>query len=182
MPEVDLEDEPPFSLKRLEPTDTVRGLSLGHADFKPLKTFFEKHAKAYERNSLCRTYATVKNETGKIVGYVSIICGEVLIEKGQPLDHDGEVEFNYEHYPAIKIARLAVDKRYRGNDLGRGLVDFALGVAKEYICPHIGCRFAVVDAKQQSIEFYERCGFTMLDTEANRERSEPVMFIDLAKI
>lgn len=62
------------------------------------------------------------------------------------------------------------------------MVDFAVGTAKDVICPAVGCRFVVVDAKKQSIGFYEKCGFTLLDTDDNRSRQSPVMFLDLHKV
>ena len=48
--------------------------------------------------------------------------------------------------------------------------------------PHVGCRFLTVDSKQQSIKFYEKRGFRLLDTEHNKQQENPVMFIDLAKL
>jgi hypothetical protein len=40
----------------------------------------------------------------------------------------------------------------------------------------------MVDSKRNSVKFYERCGFTMLDTPENKERNEPVMYVDLSKV
>ena len=75
-------------------------------------------------------------------------------------------------------SRSAVTSKYRSYKLGRALVDFSLGRTLE-VSEVAGCRFVVVDAKRPSIGFYERCGFRMLDTEENRKRPEPIMFIDL---
>jgi hypothetical protein len=62
------------------------------------------------------------------------------------------------------------------------MVDLALGIAKREVCPSVGCRFVMVDSKKGSVKFYERCGFTMLNTASNRGRTEPVMYVDLGKI
>jgi hypothetical protein len=40
----------------------------------------------------------------------------------------------------------------------------------------------MVESKREAVKFYEKCGFTMLDTPAKREREEPVMFVDLSKV
>jgi hypothetical protein len=40
----------------------------------------------------------------------------------------------------------------------------------------------MVDSKKPSVDFYRKCGFTILDTADNRDREAPVMFIDLSKI
>lgn len=45
----------------------------------------------------------------------------------------------------------------------------------ENVAPHVGCRFLVTDAKQPAVAFYEKMGFTLLDTDDNRERENPVM-------
>lgn len=170
-----------YCLKQLEAADRVTGLSLGDAAFLPLKTFFQRHAKAFEAASLARTY--IVQHRRKSVAYITIVCGEIAVEDdaSRPID-DTDVEYRYDQYPAIKIARLAVDKDHRGRNLGRSLVDFVLGLVLDEVCPTVGCRFVVVDAKPQSVAFYARMGFTLLDTTTNRRRTEPVMFVDLKKL
>lgn len=171
-----------LELKQLQPGDRVTGLSLGDQMFTPLKTFLQKQAKTYEAQSLARTYiAYERNGVTHPVAFITIVCGEVETTAEHSLLDDG-VDYRYRGYPAVKLARLAVDSRYRETGVGRILVDLVLGIVKSVVCPSVGCRFMVVDSKQQSIRFYERCGFTLLDTADNRARPEPVMFIDLHKI
>ena len=172
-----------LTLKQIEAGDKLSGLSLGHADFAPLKAFVQKKAMAFERQSLSRTYGIFGAESASLRAYMTLVCGEVAIgpDDPMPFENDG-VEFNYKHFPAVKIARLAVDARLRGSGIGRKLVNVALGIAKGTICPVVGCRFMMVDSKQQSIGFYQQCGFTILDTSDNRDRKEPVMFVDLGRI
>lgn len=166
-------------LRPLEPSDKVTGLKLGDAAFTPLKTFFQKHAKTYHAKNLGRTYVVTAPPNGKIVGYMTLVSGEVTTDV--PLNEDG-VNFAYETYPAVKIARLATHLDYRGSGLGRFMVDTALGIVKDMICPRVGCRFVVVDSKQQSVDFYRRCGFVLLDTEDNHARNEPIMFVDVGRV
>ncbi|MEO6041718.1 MAG: GNAT family N-acetyltransferase [Croceibacterium sp.] len=169
-------------VKQIEPGDRLTGLSLGDAAFTPLKTFLQRHAQKYEAQSLARTYAAIRGDNQKVAGYVTLVCGEVVTDDGDDLLHEPGLRYLYNHYPAVKIARLAVDKELAGAGLGRALVKLALGQAKRIVCPAVGCRFVVVDSKSQAVKFYEKCGFTLLDTPANRERDEPVMFIDLNKV
>ncbi len=167
-------------IKQIEPGDRLTGLSLGDQAFTPLKIFLQKHALKYEAQSLARTYAAFRDDPRKVVGYITLVCGEVVIEDGdEKLVQDLGLKYLYNHYPAVKIARLAVSQNLAGRGLGRVLVNLALGQAKSVVCPAVGCRFVVVDSKKQAVKFYAKCGFTMLDTEANRGRDEPVMFIDL---
>ena len=88
---------------------------------------------------------------------------------------------HYASLPAVKLARLAVDGRFRCGRIGEALVDFSLAIVVLNVAPHVGCRFLVTDAKQSAVTFYENMGFTLLDTDDNRDRENPVMFIDLLK-
>jgi GNAT superfamily N-acetyltransferase len=178
--------EPEIEIRQIQAGDKLTGLSLGSAQFTPLKTFLQKHAKTYHQRNLARTYGAfvpVGEARFKIVGYITLVCGEVVVDHGEavPGVADDEVDYRYLQYPAVKIARLAVDDRVQGRGLASAFVDLALGIAKDTICPAVGCRFVVVDSKAAAVPFYERRGFTLLDTEANRRRPEPVMFVDLYK-
>jgi len=170
-------------VKQIEAGDRLTGLKLGSEAFTPLKTFLQRHALKYQAQSLARTYAAFQEDSRKVLGYITLVCGEVVIGDDDPrLIENDNVNFQFNQYPAVKIARLAVDKRISGAGLGRDLVSLALGQAKNVVCPAVGCRFVMVDAKRDSVKFYEKCGFTMLDTVENKSRSEPVMFVDLHKI
>jgi GNAT superfamily N-acetyltransferase len=169
-------------IKQIEPGDRLTGLKLGDEAYAPLKIFLQRHAHEYERQSLARTYAAFNPGPGRVLAYITLVCGEVVTGDGDgPLVQDESLKYLYNQYPAVKIARLAVDSRYRKLALGRALVQLALGVAADSICPAVGCRFVMVDSKKPAVPFYEKCGFTLLDTEANRSRAEPVMFVDLRK-
>ncbi|ESQ84993.1 GNAT family N-acetyltransferase [Asticcacaulis benevestitus] len=170
--------EDTFGLRPLQADDKTK-ISSGDADFAPLSQFLKKDAKRFERESLSRTYVAIHESTGNIASYITLVCSEV---KSDPqLMPDGGVNFRYPHFPAIKIARLLTDQKFRGRGLGEGLIDFAVGRAKEVICPTIGCRFIMVDSKQKSVTFYQKCGFTLIDTPENKALATPVLFIDLHK-
>lgn len=66
--------------------------------------------------------------------------------------------------------------------MGQTLVDFSLGVTKEIISSAVGCRFLVVDSKKSAVDFYLKRGFTLIDTDENRARDEPILFVDLMKL
>lgn len=170
-----------LDIRLIQDDDRLRGLSLGEEAFLPLKIFLQRHALEYERQSLARTYAAFQVEPHKVLGYITLVCGEVVIRDGDACLIAG-VDYRYKHYPAVKIARLAVDQAVQRIGLGKHLVDLALGIAKREVSPSVGCRFVMVDSKRNSVKFYERCGFTMLDTPENRERNEPVMYVDLSKV
>jgi hypothetical protein len=61
-------------------------------------------------------------------------------------------------YPALKIARLAVDSRVERRGIGKYLLQFALGIAWA-ISESASCRLVLVESKKASIPFYEKYGF-----------------------
>ena len=173
--------EEEFGLRPIDPKDTFRRISAGDEAYLPLKAFAQKSARRHEAEHLARTYVLYRTRDEFVAGYITLICSEVSTENGAPLVVGEGLHFPYVSYPAVKIARLLIDSNHRGTgaNLGKRLVNFAQGVASEVICPAIGCRFIVVNSKKTSVEFYEKCGFTLLDTEENKSRSEPVMYLDL---
>ena len=175
------DEELSISIRALEPGDRLTGLSLG-AEFEPLKRFLRRNAASFHQQKLARTYGVFRTEDQRVIAYVTLVCGEIETapQIGDRLGDD--IDFRYGHCPAVKIARLAVDRRYSGRGLGRMLVDFSLGIAVDEISTRVGCRFVVVDAKRQAIPFYaDKCGFTLLDTPENRARDCSIMFVDLHK-
>ena len=174
-----------FAIRQIGAGDIVTGLSLGDAAFLPLKTYLQKDARKHHEQGLARTYGVFfDEEPQRVKAYVTLVCGEIsAVPEGSVLA-DPSVRYPYSHFPAVKIARLAVDRRLQGLGLrlGSRLVDLALGISKDVISPAVGCRVLVVDAKSQSVGFYERCGFRLLDTAANRGRDDRIMFVDLMKL
>ncbi len=170
------------TIRTIEPGDKLSGLSLGLAEHQPLKTFLLRDAAKYHESNLAKTYGAFLSDSDtpkKAVGYVTLVCGEIATEA--QLQAVETATFNYPHYPALKIARLAVNKNLQGGGLGRRLTRLAIGIAKDEICPRVGCRFVTLDAKKGSITFYEKQGFKLLDTTENMKRDHPVMFLDLNK-
>jgi GNAT superfamily N-acetyltransferase len=148
------------------------------AEHQPLKTFLKRDAARYHDSNLAKTYgAFLADAPAKAIGYVTLVCGEIATEDAEASD---TAPFTYPHYPALKIARLAVDKSLQGSGLGRRLTRLAIGIAKDEICPRVGCRFVTLDSKKGSIEFYKKQGFRLLDTTQNMKRDYPVMFFDLS--
>ena len=90
------------------------------------------------------------------------------------------IDVPYREYPAIKIARLAVDKKYERRGVGRFLLLGAIGKTLK-ISDDVGCRFITVDSKQDSIRFYEKCGGFVL-AKKHKNRRYPTMYRDILPI
>jgi ribosomal protein S18 acetylase RimI-like enzyme len=172
--------ESDFVFRQIKPGDRLVGLSLGDAKFTPLKTYLQRNAAVHHNANLAKTYGSfTSSHPSRLVGYITLVCGQIELQR-ELADLGQEVEYGYDHYPAIKIARLAVDRRYKGRGIGQTLVKLALAIVRNEVCPHVGCRFVVVDAKPESVSFYEeKVGFTALATHENRASDRPVMFVDI---
>lgn len=167
-------------LRQLKPGDNVARLSLGHSDYVPLKNFLKREARKFHEQNITKTWVVIDEEKPAIiVGYVSLICSQIELEQG---NEHAVPDFQYIGYPCIKIARLAVDQSLQGQGIGAELISFSISLTRGLVMENVGCRFLVVDAKNASIGFYKKCGFTLLDTPENKNRKCPLMFIDLHKI
>jgi ribosomal protein S18 acetylase RimI-like enzyme len=172
-----------FSIEPFSEQNDVKNFKMGDNAFQPLKTFLQKQALDFQLSRIAQTYVAIPNSeidnaVRKVIGYVTLTCSEIELQEGYEIT-DCERANQYDFLPAIKIARLAVDERYRANGIGEELVDLAVTLSADVISTHVGCRFLIADAKPQAIKFYERCGFTLLDTLKNRTSEHPIMFVDL---
>ena len=93
---------------------------------------------------------------------------EELME-GVSLTSTPDVDYNYKEtfyakprYPALDIAYLAVQEKWRGLGVGHLLVDTIAEQARSQT--FAGCQFLTVEAlatsEYSAVGFYERCGFT----------------------
>ena len=74
---------------------------------------------------------------------------------------DGIDDYNYQKYPAIKIARMAVDEKLSGAGVGRYLLLAAVGKV-HHLSLEVGCRYITVDSKREAVGFYEKNGFKII--------------------
>ena len=166
-----------INLRLIAEDDSCNGFSLGDSSLTPLKTYLKKQAKKHHSCHLARTFVIVEEGKSVILAYASILCTQI-----RAAFVEGEPDFPYTDYPALKLARLAVDQRYQKQGMGDVLVNFILSLARDQIMPHAGCRFLVLDAKPGSVKFYERKGFSKIGEIPDGEHPLTSMFVDLYKI
>lgn len=174
------EDGLKLILREIKLGDKTNKLSLGSNSFVPLKTFLEKDAWQFHEEGIAKTFVLVDSvEAGaRIYGYISFTCSVIELEDGQKPEKPARARI-YPAYPAVKIARLAVDISIRNKGYGKQMMDFAIAHITDKIMPNVGCRFLIVDSKQESVSFYQRAGFTLVSSEDNKNAENPMMFIDL---
>ena len=164
-------------VRRLEPSDDRSEFRSGNID---LDRFFQRYAGQNQfRHHIGTTYVAVQGE--RILGFVTVSSGEMVAEK---LAKNLRRRLPAYPLPILRLARLAVDRRFQGHGIGRLLLRAMLELALE-IRDRIGCIGVVVDAKPDAIPFYAPLGFTPIEliSGALGDRPEPVaMFLPIRQI
>ncbi|MCL2207726.1 MAG: GNAT family N-acetyltransferase [Fibromonadales bacterium] len=81
-------------------------------------------------------------------------------------------------YPAVKIGRLAVSKKYAKMGIGTMIINIIKELYENASLQHAGCRFIIVDAYKNALYFYEKNGFKYL-TENDKNDNTRIMYLDL---
>jgi ribosomal protein S18 acetylase RimI-like enzyme len=161
-----------FTIKTLNEN---HNLSLFNCSSPELNDFLKNDALMYQTNFLAQTYLCFyKNEPA---GFVTIMTD--IIEAKSIHTIDKISSFRYGKYPAIKIARLGVDSRFERRGVGSYLL-FSVSILVFSLCKHVGCRYILVDSKNESTSFYEKYGFKI--AEKNRKSDYTPMYLNIQPI
>ena len=150
-------------------------LSSFHSNNNELNDFLINDALASQNFLISRTYLCYHDET--LVGFLTLVTDTIEVKLVEALD--GVDGYQYSKYPCIKIARIAVDRDYAGKGIGRFLLLWAVGTVYR-VSRVVGCRYITVDAKRESVQFYEKNGFKIIKRYA--ERSFPPMYLNMYPI
>lgn len=169
-----------FYIALLDPSHCIEKFRLKGGENQPLAAFLKHQANDLHNANVGKTYAALQPAEGgdRVIGFITLTCSEIDIRGGYEIGDCAHAS-RYESMPALKVARLATDSRFKGRGIGQQLLELAISLAADHISTTVGCRFLVTDAKQGAVSFYQRQGFTLLETEVNKARSAPVMFLDL---
>ncbi len=139
-----------------------------------LDRYFREQAGQDMRRRAAVAYVLVERDTGTTAGYYTLSATGIDVA-AFPADIARRLP-RYPRLPATFIGRLAVDSRYHGRRLGKGLLLDAL--ARNYhLSRHIGALAVVVEAKDEAARrFCEHFGFRRLADEANR------LFLEMATV
>lgn len=140
-----------------------------------LNDFLRNEALKSQENLLTRTFLCFCR--GSLAEFLTLVIDTIEVKL---VDEDDGVDgYPYQKYPAIKIARLAVDKRYERQGIGRFLLLAAIGKVYQ-VSKDIGCRYITLDSKRESMGFYERFGFKPIKKYLSR--SYPPMYLNMYPI
>ncbi len=102
---------------------------------------------------------------------MSRIKAQYVGEKHQP-EHTP-----YIYFPSLMIGRLATQMQCWEQGVGRLLCQRAVSTAIR-VRKEVGCQFVILNAKKESVKFYERCCFQLAENQPP-EREDPFMYFKL---
>jgi GNAT superfamily N-acetyltransferase len=132
------------------------GFDCGEPD---LNEFLRKHAGQNQRKKLSTTYVAVEAGMSDVLGYYSISSGQI---EGEDLSDEQRAGLPRYPVPAVKLARIAIDRRVQGRGLGRSLMIDALRRILA-VAEIVGIHAVEVDAMSPvARDFYLKLGFQPL--------------------
>lgn len=101
-------------IKKLETADQdqVSRFRMANEDDKPLQIFIRRDARKSAAANLTQTYVAKIEGSRLVIGYVSIMCAEVALEKSYSIADKIGAD-RYEFQPAVRISRLAMIDDFR---------------------------------------------------------------------
>lgn len=155
----------------------ISAFDCGDAD---LNDFLKNDCFHYQREYLSHT-RLVFNEGKQLVAFLTLLNDSILLKTKEKKKLIG-YRWIISSFPAVKIGRLAIAKKFQRQGIGKELVKYTIGLVvrlnKEL---HIGSRFITLDAYPVSIPFYERCGFVFNLHPDYSAKTHPSMRYDLIK-
>lgn len=164
------------NIRPLKKADDRDGFSCGELE---LDYFFAKFAGQNQfKHYIGVTY--VAEYEAKIVGFATISVSTLLNSQ-----IDNKTVKNLPKYPlpVLKISRLAVDRRYQNQGIGKQLLKAMFYLALEQK-KMFGCVGVIVDAKEEAQAFHRKLGFAQLQNQRQdkKYRATQPMFLAITTI
>jgi len=163
-----------LQIRPLSKKDILTSFSCGDSEGdQDLNGFLIDDALSSQNDLLTKTYLCFWNNN--LVGFITLLNDTI----GKDNVDDGLDDYEYGKYPAIKIARLAVQKEFRERDIGTFLLYWSLGKVHE-VSKHVGCRYITVNAKRNSIEFYTvKSKLKFKIVKATEKKNYPSLYLNM---
>ena len=125
-----------------------------------LNTYLQKYAYANDVVNISKSFVCFDDDQKSLIGFYTL-CAANIINANLPDD----IKNTLPKYPCpcVRIARLAVDKKYQKQNYGKVLLkDAFLRIINA--SNSIGVFGVLVDSKEESKAFYEHLGFIKLNS------------------
>lgn len=128
--------------------------------------FLKNEALREQKNQMNKTHLFMDRDSHKLVGFVSICNDNIPLGESEKAGY----ESLYANVPALKIARLAVDKRYHKQGIGKIMIEY-VALLIHGMRKYTGIKFITLDCFQHRIGYYKRFGFC--ENEIQKNQSSP---------
>lgn len=118
-----------------------------------MEDFLKNEAFTEQEKSLNTTHLLI-DDSDNIIGYLSLCSDSIKLEP----DERDEMQLTYTTIPAVKIARLAIDNRYKGHGYGKLLINYAVSCCLD-MRKYAGITFITLDCYEHRKSYYEHIGF-----------------------
>lgn len=137
-----------------------------------LDDWLRQRAWSNQQAAASRTYVVCPAGSAAIIGYTSLAMGQILARETV-----GSMRRNMPRFiPAVLLGRLAIDRAWQGQGLGRALLADVVARAVR-ASSEVSARLVIVHAISPAAEaFYLHHGFTRLPVET------PTFALDLVKL
>jgi GNAT superfamily N-acetyltransferase len=151
------------------------------SDDNDLDNFLLNDAKDYQNSLLSVTY-TIQSDSNTIAYYClsNDRLSQYMEEKSvwNKINRLISNKKRRKSYPAVKIGRLAVSKKFANKGIGTMIIETIKEFYKNSYLQYAGCRFIIVDAYKNALPFYEKNKFKYL-TDNDKNDSTRIMYLDL---
>ena len=109
-----------------------------------------------------------KNTAGEryVLGFFTL---SLIIVDYESVD-DGKLDST--EYSAVYLEYIGVDRKYQGNGIGTSVIEYVSGYTQE-LSESLGCRFFILDALVEVVNWYAERGFLYLDDETKTDKISP---------
>lgn len=141
-----------------------------------ISEFLKKDALNWQRQKNTRVHLFIHNE--EIIGFFSLSCDSIKLKESEKSKHP-KMENSLKEFPAMKIGRLGVDKKWQRCGLGTKILMWAIGYISHHSDNSIACRFVTIDAYPHMVEWYKKRSFVENQQYGSKKRETVSMRYDL---
>lgn len=135
-----------------------------------MNRFFHNECFEEQGYGLNKTY--VLYYCGELASLCSICADRISLASSE----QDEFKLPRSSVPAVKIARLGREKRFRELKLGRYLMEYVQYKILQLSDEHLGIRFITLDAYPNRVTYYESLGFIQNIQQDNRKGTVSMRF------
>ena len=131
-----------LSLKIIDESDNIDDFNCGDDD---INYFLKNLAIPNQYRKLSNTYIFYLKESKRVIAYFSILASQL---------NTGDARiYGIDKIPIVLLGRMGVDKNYRGNNIGRTMINIAVKKALE-ASELIACRLLLIETSLDMKSYY----------------------------